>query len=467
MSNPMDDIFRRKLEGHQVPVSDRLWENIQAQRLRSSGAPSSHGQRWPLFALLFMFVAITGHTLFLQKKSTPNTLDSFPILQPNRPNSPEYTPSANPAIEDIALRQNTTPSGNSGEFQAELPQKGKTTSTGNTAFVNSIHEEKPSPIILHKEKDHLSNLIIEEKTNRPLEKLIPFDLLNPINSENLTEQKSTIEGFAPLTTLSFSVIHPNEQLSSFGAVIPIKKTRTPIFYSVELMMGLHTSFKTFPSALSEDNKNYLSLRQSTEKARLGYSTSLRTELEFPKGWSLTTGIRYNQITERFAYENDQETRLDEVLEVYNPTGVLLRSDTTYITGFRQKVTYNRFHALDVVLKLGYTREFGDIKVGIHTGPSFNFYLNKKGDFISPLDFQPVSFTDGEAASFEAFRSNLGTSWLLNLKLSYQFNRMELFAEPYYQYFFQTITQPDFDLQQKYQNVGIGVGIKYTLPRKKG
>ena len=460
MTDPMDDIFKRKLENYEMPAPMHLWEGIESAYPPKSDDRQGTNDRWPLLALLLMFLVMAGHTLFLQKTEPFETLDSFPI----------------PAqVHDIQLDIAT-------ETTEKLENEGAMQNQATDFDQPIVAKIKPESVKQLPIKTLPKTLIDYNSTETRTTPNLSSDLLPGLDQKTeITAQDILTESKSPTPNNtevfidqghSFSLIDPFLSLpmipsSSLGKqrtvpVLPIEplraKNKRPVV-SLEVMTGMHHSFRKL--ALEDQEASaYLLQRQVTEQVRLGYTGAVRTELALKKGWSISGGIRYTQIQERFSFENDQEQRLDEITNIYNSDDVLLRRDTSYILGLRQKVTHNRLHLVDLSVQGGFTKPFGRFSVGLHTGPSFNLLFRKKGDLLAPSDLQPVTFTDKQEDRLEVFKSTLGVNWITRLQVSRSINsRISIFVEPYFQYYFQPFSKTDFPVQQSYHNGGIGIGVK--------
>ena len=460
MTDPMDDIFKRKLENYEMPAPMHLWEGIESAHPPKSDDRQGTNDRWPLLALLLMFLVMAGHTLFLQKNEPFETLDSFPIPAQIHDMQPGVATKTTKRFENEETIQKQKTSIDE-PVVAKIRSKNAEKLPIKTSSKTVIDYNSPKTAVVPNLSSDLLPSVDQKTESIPQKILTENKSPRPNDPEVFIDEENSFSLIDPFLSL------PMMPSSSLGKqrtipVLPIDplhtKNKRPLL-SLEVMTGMHYSFREL-ALEDQEASEYLLQRELTEQVKLGYAGAVRTELAFKKGWSMSGGIRYTQIQERFSFENDQEQRLDEITNIYNSDDVLLRRDTSYILGLRQKVTHNRLHLVDLSIQGGFTKTFGRLSVGLHTGPSFNLLFRKKGDFLAPSDLQPVTFTDNQEDRLEVFKSTLGINWITRLQVSRPINsRISVFVEPYFQYYFQPFSKADFPVQQSYYNGGVGIGVK--------
>ncbi len=463
MSDAFDDILKQKLEGYELPPPMHLWEGIARKRNWRHRLPLNVRRRWPLLVLFIMVLGAFIHNLsFNQSALSFDELGSFPIVE--EPGSPIASSGSQgisidtkAPVSSAALKEKKAIS--FAEEKERAPLDRGNVLPGNKRDNASSRFNLQSIII---EELPLQNSFTPEqrKVKQP-EIQKPGSTQELVLPEVSLAVRNETEMFSLLPGLEASLTMPERPLST-RSIQPIRKLSPSL--SVELLNGVHYSFRALDAG-SRDGQDYLNLRKATESVRLGYTAALRTEIGFSGGWRLQAGLRYNLINEKFAYENENERRLEDKIDIYDSNNVLLRSDSVFIEGYRQKVSYNRYNLLDFTLAAGYEKSIGQFAVGLYFGPSFNFSFQKKVDLISPVDHLPVNFIDLEEKETPVFRSTLGVSWISNLKISYRpVSDIGVFVEPYFHYLPRSFTTPEFTIRQSYHNIGLSLGLRKYLNR---
>lgn len=456
MTNPMDDIFKRKLDDYELPAPMHIWENIEANHLPKEKTTPKKANRWPLLALLFMFLAIASQPFLIKKKNVKLKLDSFPIYINTQATNTE-----------VQLKKGSTPDAIH-QVPSPVSQLPAKMEQGNGLTGPSITSIKKAPIYIGQlSPNPPNNLAISPSTNleRPIQeanlkvgpnsaptsKSFEWDSILAISSYDFAPGSTSIIQLEPLSLAS-------------APIIPTKKIRLKARIELEIMAGAFpVSLAKKYTLLDSEKLDYLQRRQSSESQQIGYTGQIRSKIFLNSTWYIAPGLRFNQINETFRYEDTEEERLGEITSVFDSDGVLLRADTSFIIGHRQKVTYNRLQNLDFTLEVGFVKRLNNFRLGIQTGPALNLGFRSRGDLISPLDQLPATFTKGEVDALEIYRSNLSLSWLISTQLSYALNdQNSVFIEPYSQIYFAPHTMSDVFIQQNFSPFGIGIGLRRRL-----
>lgn len=466
MTNPMDEIFKRRLDQYELTTPMHLWDGIENHiGVSNHKQKESSRNRWPIIAVFLMFLSLALHQLFLDFTRVPEELNSFPIHSTGIAQSHHLEESINPRISNLSNERSTI-------GDSLLLQKQSTSL--NLIFENS-KELKPRVSTSPPSIDELSNAITHPLNNRINDKsrtitVAPIQELSSLpflyEKEKITQdlkQSEPVLVFGPIQTLYFDLGSKDETIKKGFTIVPAKRMKKKIGLNVGFSAGVQWSSRTL-SQVSEEYDTYVDLRSQTESTLPGYSSSLHSELIFPKGWKLRVGLNYSQINERFNYENDEELRFDQVSSIFDSDGVLLRTDSLFALGYRQKITYNRLRTLDFSAQLGYTQSFGKVSINLYAGPSFNFLFQKKGDLLSPDNFVPISFTDNLEESVAIFENTVGISVASSIQFEYSLTgRSVIFIEPYSQFYFKSFTNPEVSMvDQKYHVYGVSIGFKQRI-----
>jgi hypothetical protein len=205
------------------------------------------------------------------------------------------------------------------------------------------------------------------------------------------------------------------------------------------------------------NSAYLQKRKESSKVSFAYSAGVRYTKVFNNSMSLSTGINYSQINEKFTFV---QGNLVQVTYIINANG-----DTTgsYITrGTRYKTTHNKYRSIDIPLLVGYEMGNGRLHANIHAGVVMNVYSWQKGEVLDTT-YQPVTITTGKGSSPYQFKTNAGLGFMGGASVFYKLNdNLHVMAEPYFRYNFAPMNTDNLTLKQKYSTVGLRLGVRVDL-----
>ena len=205
------------------------------------------------------------------------------------------------------------------------------------------------------------------------------------------------------------------------------------------------------------NSVYLQKRKESAKVSSAYSAGIRYTRVFSNSMSIRTGINYSQINEKFTFV---QGNLVQITYIINANG-----DTTgsYITtGTRYKTTHNKYRSIDVPLLVGYEMGNGKLHANISAGAVVNIYSWQKGEVLDTT-LQPVNITTGKGSSPYGFKTNAGLGFMASASVYYKLNeKVHVMAEPYFRYNLTPINKDNLTLKQKYNTVGLRLGLRVDL-----
>lgn len=173
--------------------------------------------------------------------------------------------------------------------------------------------------------------------------------------------------------------------------------------------------------------------------------------------SLRAGINYSQINEKFTFV---QGNLVQITYIIDANGDTTGSYTT--TGTRYKTTHNKYRSIDIPLQVGYELGNGRLHANINAGVVVNVYSWQKGEVLDTA-YQPVTITTGKGASPYQFKTNAGLGFMGGISVYYKLNdKIHVMAEPYYRYNFKQINKDNLTLKQKYNTVGLRLGVRIDL-----
>ncbi|MDX1667097.1 MAG: hypothetical protein R3350_07705, partial [Saprospiraceae bacterium] len=227
---------------------------------------------------------------------------------------------------------------------------------------------------------------------------------------------------------------------------------------IEFMVSPDAAFRSL-QPIDAQFAEYNGLRRRTELKGLSYSSSLRLTYLTPSGLSLSSGLQYARIGERFSYATEGDERIT-VTTIYGSDGEIIGTDTLTEQVFERITASNQFESLDLPVLLGYEFSHHRFAFSLQGGAFFNLFFRAKGKMLSPEDLQPVDFSREEQS---AFRDQLGVSWYGSLGIHYRLTpQLQLSLRPHLRYYPDSFTRAGFVSRQNYMTAGLFFGIRKNL-----
>jgi len=350
--NPIDEIFRERLQDHSVEAPMHLWDGIAAQSAKRSG--SGFKLKYLLFFLAFTLLAAVLAASYLGEQALPS-IQSFPIPLPSL---------ASEGTSANLIEFENTPEG---------PAAAK-----KDANITGEAPKTPATIIEDpKEKVQAS---VNQNTIHSPEELLDT---KGLTLSSLPESKFVAES-ANQFNFSSSLVSPlqvrmgmlhYDGLERLIYMAPDPDCGMPknslwnLYFDFMLSADLALRQMTVKDPEMVD---YLKTREETEYTNLAYSIGFRMSAVAPSGIALRAGLNYSQINEIFSFEGWRE----EIVVVEN--------DTMIVSGPFEVYSKNRFRMIDIPVMLGYELPItDDLKLSINAGAYLNLILNKRGEFFSP------------------------------------------------------------------------------------
>jgi len=213
----------------------------------------------------------------------------------------------------------------------------------------------------------------------------------------------------------------------------------------------------FRSLTDTGNSAYLQARKESSKVSFAYSAGVSYTKVFNNSMSLRAGINYGQINEKFTFA---QGHLVQVIYIIDANGDTTGSYTT--SGTRYKTTHNKYRSIDVPLTVGYEIGNGRLHANVNAGVVVNVYSWQKGEVLD-TSFQPVTITTGKGSSPYQFKTNAGLGVTGGVAVYYKLNdNVHLMAEPYFRYNLKQMNKDALTIKQKYNTVGVRVGLRVDL-----
>lgn len=436
--HPLDDTFRRKLRHYEAHAPDALWQQLDAKR--SWQAKLHNRFRYYKGGLAIAATVVLALGVFiLNQENTTVELGFFPI-------NPEATTTqkiiaeveTSEAIQPL-VEENTIVQSNIAIENKLTPTQ---TSHSSEALIQEIELVSPG---LAAETAAKTVAIDESETQEETP-----DVPAP--------SRSSFASFATLPATSAAPLAIADRGTELKCVS--FKTGKPRWYG-ELSTGVTSSLRDLQAREGEFIP-YARGRAATEFARLSYNAEARLSIVSPSGFAFRTGMNYTQLNEQFKYINDDETQLT-ITEVQDDNGQIISRDTIIVVGQRRVETQNRFRMIDVPLVLGYELSHHKMTFAFNAGMYLNLTYQQKGDFISPTDQEPVSFSSDSRDAYPAYKSQIGLGWYGSIGMYYRMNaRTHVYLEPSLRMYTQSSTIEEYPLKQNYVLGSLNVGLRRVI-----
>ena len=224
---------------------------------------------------------------------------------------------------------------------------------------------------------------------------------------------------------------------------------------LEFYAGPDYAFRSFSDT---GNSTYLQKRKESTQFSSAYSAGVRYTRVFDNGVSLRMGLNYSQINEKFTFVQGNLVQVTYIIDANGDT-----TGSYTVRGTRYKSTYNKFRSVDVPIVIGYELGNGKLHANINAGATINAYSWQKGDVLDTAN-QPVNISTGKNNSPYQFKTNVGVGFIGAVSLYYKLNdKLHILAEPYYKHNFSPMNKDNITLKEKYNTVGLKLGIRIDLP----
>ena len=472
-----DEHIREQLGNYAPEVHPRIWENIAAQKERRRPAGfwfSLLNNRNLLFTLALLLAGGAGAWLVFNNTS------------PAGKNEPEQAvvEKGSPSTENnsIANREKqVSPQGNNpvvDKNTATIPAN--TANSANTSVQNSVPVIEPSP--------GSKNLVSRSNTRiRTNSATAQYDengyagqgskkqkskagSITDLNNENTEEVLNTDNLPAQGSLFSRLVFGAQKISADRKAKGELQRIKMPFGFLpdcpaleknaagnkkyIEIYGGADYAMRSMSDT---GNSAYLQKRKESAKVSSAYSAGLRFTRVFNNSMSVRAGINYSQINEKFTLVQGNLVQVTYIIDA--------NGDTTgsYITrGTRYKTTHNKYRSIDLPLTIGYEIGNGKLHANINVGPVINLYSWQKGDVLD-TSYQAVSITTGKGSSPYQFKTNAGVGFIGAVSVYYKLNdKIHVMAEPYFRYNFTQLNKEKLTLKQKYNTVGLKLGLRVDL-----
>ena len=206
------------------------------------------------------------------------------------------------------------------------------------------------------------------------------------------------------------------------------------------------------------SSTFLSKRKESTQIISAFSAGVNYTNVFANGVSISAGLHYSQINEKFSFVQSNIVQLTYTIDPTTRDTIGISS----ITGTRYKTTINRYRTIDMPLLIGYEMGNTNWHVNIHAGAVVNMYSWQKGDALD-VNLKPISITTGIATDAYKYKTNIGVGIMLGASVFYKLNeKLHLMVAPFYRYNFSPISNATLSLQERFSTIGVKLGLRIDL-----
>jgi hypothetical protein len=438
--HPIDDAFRKKLKNHASEPPMHLWEGIEHQRNAQQKIRQLKRQRALLAALLIVGLFAAGLSWYSHAAHQPQ-LGSFPVWETEAPIAKSEMRNGKPEIERSEM-----------PYQRSESQKPKSKIQQNQTFSRNAGKKRLNAPIAFLAKEI-----------QPLERS-PEQLSMDSKKKNFQPKGDVAAARSQLPSLPQAF----QNVRALAGPQPIHASGCEDFsdrhlrFYFDAMAAPGFAERTL-SPRGLDFTSYAHVREETELPRFMYSAALRLSAVTHSGIALRTGLNYSEINERFEHTIENEVRTI-ITNVYGQNGEIIGTDTTIEASSRRVVANNNYRMFDIPMLIGYEEQFKNLTLSLNGGAYVNIYFEPEGEFLSPENNRPVSFSnDANDEAYPAFREDLGIGWYGSLGVQYRVSpRLSLLVEPHVRMYPRSFTREDFMVDQKYLTAGVFVGLRHQF-----
>ena len=224
-----------------------------------------------------------------------------------------------------------------------------------------------------------------------------------------------------------------------------------------------------------DPAGLLEGRKQTERSMESFTAGIFYSAANRKGLVLKTGLDYRQTNEKFhlAYQTKETEVINGVLTVTvdnagNVIGQSMGSKTITTTKEYSNTAYNHYRFVHLPIGIGYRQTTKKSRRELSGGIDFNLLFRAEGTIYNS-DLIPTVLTYGATTYSNTFRRNTGmglwASYACDWRLT---DRLRWQLSAHAQIPLRPVSGPDYELVQRYFNVGAQVGLVYQVIKgKKG
>ncbi len=452
-----DDLFKSRLEGHEVDVPQDMWSRIQSAQ-EPQNVNRKKGVAWKLASSLVVFLIILCGILFHSYDPQNQTISSTEKVIDCEPSSfADHIKTSNNASNDILIAKSDS------ELAAILIKNFDGIEKKEFANTSkSKNQVKPIKFFFEK-KNSVSENLNSQSDRIDKEKLFGEEKVKNKESIDHTSILNTIPTykFPSRLTVDFNFMPEyDKKCPSFGKSLHG-------YFSVETYVSSDYNLKTLVTD-NEEFKPYADLRSSTERGLYSYSYGVRFKWHNNSGLGLGIGLDRSIVNEKFTFVENDAREVKVIISIdtlFNMDGSFTTStDTTRveIQGTRTNIINNSYTSLDLPLHLSYQMEFRRWAIALSGGIYVNLMFDQKGRILN-FQGEPAWINNDEKNELDIYRASSGVKFDGAITLVYHLNNyLDILAEPYFRYNPNSLTRENSPVQHFNNTMGIRTGIRYNF-----
>lgn len=487
MSNELDKQISEKLHGYESAVdAEAIWAAVRPPRRRRPwlwlfllfGVLGLAGAGWWQYSQQgdLVVAAATGDssTSQVQPNTTSRANDSKIISEPveqisapetaHVPISEQQGDNAEQVVQSTAPAPVSNPLAN----QSIQTDVARSAATNNTAAANATGANKFTEHITPTNQIDESVVPLEVDSNKGLELAAneqsteaKTSTIGSDTNENELQAFNSID--YRLATLKGLLSTSPEQLDE--EIIPLDRYRPSRRGGAPWSVQLDAAYLRMDRKLASDSlSSWMDSRLATESTLEALSTDLTVGYAFHKNWQLRAGLGYTQINTQFSLNNTVST-VDTVeglqVLIVNPDNTvdsIFGPIELYETSERNRKVYNSFRQLELPVLLSYESGFGRLSVIAEGGVRIRLRRTWEGMIMARNGEEVL-----DLAEQDFYRTNIGFSLQAGLHLGYELSpNLQLRAGGTLRYSLKDFSLEDVAFQERYQLMGLQVGLRYSL-----
>lgn len=458
--NQFDKFFRDKLGDHSSPVPEDMWQRIQ--REKDKDRKIFFIPRWyAIAAVLLLLIGVSSY-FFWHKANT--SAKGVAVLNKQNAGAASGNVITNKTTENKTIKKH--------ELNAALLKTKEIKNNKQAVAKYNIANANKQVAITNEtltKREENNNEGKAAKTFSQPNGNAPGEAIQQQTGEMVQEEKKD-EKAASSVALENKTTGEKKQPEN-KAQGKNKNSNTnnlflEVYASPEVAWKNTTGNINNGSFTNAPQSDYINERKRTEKLLISYTAGARINKQVAKNILLKTGLQYNQVNEKFNYEDNNATREVSVPTTryinYAGSFVAVRDTANYIqTGYRKKTTYNHYNSINVPLLVSYERGNNKFKIAVTAGAVINVYTWYKG-YMLDTALKPVPIN-----SQHFLKHNTGIGLYAGINAVKTFGKnFSFFAEPHIQYNLSNMTTSRAPFKQKISAAGISLGIRYNVEKLK-
>lgn len=263
---------------------------------------------------------------------------------------------------------------------------------------------------------------------------------------------------AEIKTPSIIPLVVTDEISK-NIIVPIK-AKPKWAHAVELNAGLTYNQAKF-SSKSAEKDNYATLRDTSEKYKIGYDFGVQYNAVHRSGIGLRTGVQVTQWVEHLHNENKLYTnRMQKVAQYRSKQGTVAYSDTAtqILRGKLIQDFYNRYTAIDIPIQVGFEfQKSPSLEYFFYGGALVNILFAADGDILA-ANRSVVSYPKQKV-----YKSSTGIGLMANVGLRKKISKhLWVITGLQSSMNLDNILVKENVLKQKNIKTGIQVGFRYQF-----